>query len=226
MRVSLRSATFRPGNLFILAIAVAAGVLIALWLLPVGLIAYVAMVALTMTERPPVGTPQATSAHRVESAAYQQQLDLITQTQAKIAASVAAAEGPLRPALERVTAQVDSIVDEAYTLADKGQTIVTYLQGINLHDLNVQLSRVEAQVDAATDPELRKQYQETRGAVAERLKNAQALGTYRERIGAQLDNITANLDNVLAETVRLRAAPAAGSTSATDSVSSRLSTLR
>lgn len=226
MRVSPVRAALGPSNLFVLATAIIAGLVIALWLLPVGIVAYIALIILTIMDRGAAVQPLSPAVRKPQPTAFQPQLDTIAQIQARIAGSVAAVDGPLRSALERVTAQVDTIVQESYTLADKGQTIVSYLQSTNLHELNVQLSRVEAQVQAATDPELRRQYEETRSAVAERLKNAQALGTYRERISAQLDNITANLDNVLAETVRLRAAPAAGSTTATDSVSSRLSDMR
>ncbi len=215
-------------NLLILLAAIAAGLTIALWLLPVGLLAYGALVALTWLDpevakqeqarprqiRPPRGTP------------FQAQLDSIARVHAQITQSVSSAQGPLRRSLERVTAQVDSIVEEAYSLAVKGQTVVSYLQQTDLPKLNAQQVRLENQIKTTSDSMLRQQYQETRDAVAERLKNAQALGTYHQRIIAQLENICANLDNVLAETVRLRAAPAVDATLNTDSVSARLADVR
>jgi hypothetical protein len=215
-------------NLLILLAALGAGLTIALWLLPVGLLAYAALVALTAFDpefakqeqtrarqiRPPRGTP------------FQAQVDAIARAHAQIMQSVGSAQGPLRRSLDRVTAQVDSIVEEAYSLAVKGQTVVGYLQQTNLSDLNAQQVRLENQIKTTSDPMLRQQYQETRDAVAERLKNAQALGTYHQRIIAQLENICANLDNVLAETVRLRAAPSVDATLNTDSVSARLADVR
>ncbi|HEX6288403.1 MAG TPA: hypothetical protein VFZ66_04390 [Herpetosiphonaceae bacterium] len=228
MRVSIVTAATRPLNLLIALVAIGAGLTIALWLLPVGLLAYAALVALTVLDpkaaqkaqarprvlRPPRGTP------------FQAQLDAIARVQAQIAQSVASTEGALRATLERVTGQVDSIVEEAYALAVKGQTVVSYLQQTNTSELNVQLVRLDSQIKTTHDPMLRQQYQETRDAVAERLNHAQALGTYHQRIVAQLENICANLDNVLAETVRLRAAPAVDATISTDSVSSRLADVR
>jgi hypothetical protein len=228
MRVSIVTAAARSMNVLILLAAIAAGLTIALWLLPVGLVAYVALVALTWLDpevakeeqsrprqiRPPRGTP------------FQAQLDAIEKAHAQIGQSVGSAQGPLRSSLERVTSQVDSIVEEAYALAVKGQTVVAYLQQTNMADLKAQQVRLENQLKTTSDSMLRQQYQETRDAVAERLKNAQALGTYHQRIIAQLENICANLDNVLAETVRLRAAPAVDATLNTDSVSARLADVR
>lgn len=228
MRVSILTAAIRPVNLLILFVAVVAGLTIAIWLLPVGLLAFAALVALTWLDpqtaqavqprprpiRPPRGTP------------FQQQLDAIARVHGQIAQSVSSVDGPLRASLERVTGQVDSIVEEAYALATKGQTVVAYLQQTNLGDLQAQVVRLDTQIKTTSDAMLRQQYQETRDAVAERLKNAQALGTYHQRIVAQLENICANLDNVLAETVRLRAAPSVDATLNTDNVSSRLADVR
>lgn len=228
MRVSILTAATRPVNLLILFVALVAGLTIASWLLPVGLLAFAGLVALTWLDpqtaqavqprprpiRPPRGTP------------FQSQLDAIARVHGQIAQSVSSVDGPLRASLERVTGQVDSIVEEAYSLATKGQTVVAYLQQTNLGDLNAQVVRLDNQIKTTNDAMLRQQYQETREAVAERLKNARALGTYHQRIVAQLENICANLDNVLAETVRLRAAPSVDATLNTDNVSSRLADVR
>lgn len=225
MRVSFRSAATRPTHLTVLGVAIAAGLLIAFWLLPAGVLAYLALVALTMLDP----SASVVARRRIEpprGTAFEAQLVAIRSTQAEIVRSVAAARGPLASALGRVAGQVNEIVEEAYVLATKGQTIVEYLQSIKLGDLNGQLADIERKIRKADDPVLRKQYEETRSAVADRLRNAQALGAYRERIIAQLDNIRANLDNVLAETVRLRAAPTEPSGLSADPVSSRLADVR
>jgi len=228
MRVPIMTAATRPINILILAVALAAGVLIAMWLLPVGLLAYVALVALTWSDSALAQrlSAQARVIRAPRGTAFQQQLDGIARAQAQITQSVAAANGPLQAALARVTAQVDGIVQEAYGLALKGQTIVNYLQQLNQNDLNTQLVRLDGQIKTASDPMLRQQYQETRDAVAERISHAQALTTYGERIRAQLDNICAQLDNVLAETIRLRAAPTVDTSISADNVSQRLADVR
>jgi chaperonin cofactor prefoldin len=226
--MSLMTAATRPTNLLLVAIAFGAGLTIALWLLPVGLIAYAARVALTWRDpqlgaqmqararviRPPRGTP------------FQPQLEAIARAQSQIAQSVAAADGPLRTALDRVVTQVESIVQEAYALAHKGQAIVTYLQHTNLADLNNQLAQLDREIRTATDSMLRQQYAETRTAIMQRIEHAQALATYQARIAAQLNNIRANLDTILAETVRLRAAPAVDTGFTADTVSERIADMR
>ena len=228
MRVPLMTAATRPLNLFIIVLAIGAGLVIALWLLPLGVCAYLALTVLTMFDGQVAQQLEARAKmSRVpRGTAFQPQLDAIAHTQQQIAASVAAADGPLRATLLRVTAQVDSIVEEACALATKGQTIVAYLAQTDIAALNTQLVRLDSQMKTAVDPMLRQQYGETRTAIVDQINNAQALSTYRERIVAQLDNIGANLNNVLAETVRLRAAPAVDMTSSTDSVSARLADVR
>lgn len=226
MRLTFGKAAARPLNLLVLGVALIAGLLVALWLLPVGVVAYIALVVLSLRDVVAAPDPPRRTVTAPTGTVFQTQLDAILRAQTQIGESVVATEGPLRPALERVTAQVTGIVEEAYALAAKGQTIAVYLHSINLGDLNGQLAHVEAQVSGASDPQLRQQYEETRAAVADRLRNAQALGTYRERIAAQLETIGANLDNVLAETVRLRAAAPTDSGVTTDSVAARLSDIR
>src|SRR3954454_992594 len=147
MRPSLRDAALRPVNLAILGAAIVAGLAIALWLLPLGLLAYVVAVALTLFDPQAVVVRPAVPVRTApQGTAFQPQLDNINRAQAEIERSVAAAEGPLRPALERITAPVDEIIQEAYSIASKGQLIVDYLQQTSMHDLNVQLARVEEQI--------------------------------------------------------------------------------
>ena len=219
------AALFKPLNLIVLLVAVAAGLLIALWLLPVGVLAYAAMVVLTLRMPTPAPVPAPRRAPPTDGV-FAPQLANIARTHAAISASVAAADGPLRATLERITQQVEGITDEAYVLAAKGDPIVHYLRQVDRRSLQQQQRQVEQQIASAQDVPLKQQYSATYTALGEQLAHAEALDLYLKRIGAQLDTINVNLDNVLAETVRLRTAPALDVSPSTDNVAARLGDLR
>lgn len=220
-----RAAT-KPLNLAMLTVAVVAGLTIAWWLLPVGVVAYALLVALTWREHvllPPAPPPLPTLAH---DNVFAPQLHALARTRDEIAQSVAAAATPLRTTLTRVTQQVDSIVNEGHHLADKGHTIAAYLRQVDRPGLEQQQREIEQQIAATTDAPLREQYTATQHALREQVSHAEALELYLQRIRAQFDTINVSLDNVLAETVRLRTAPALDVSPSADTVAARLADLR
>jgi chromosome segregation ATPase len=216
----------RPLALLVLAIAIAAGLTIALWLLPLGLLAYLAVVYLS-ARAPELLTLAARPARpRLSSQTFRTQLSAIERTQQEIGRSAAQAEGALARLLAPIDAQARELVAEAYTLCDKGQIIEGYLATSNQRALQDQINALDARQAATQDQYTRQQMQETRQALVDRQQNARDLETYIGRILAQLQNISANLDNVLAETVRLRTADAASADTATNQVAQRLSDLK
>ncbi|HEX9372449.1 MAG TPA: hypothetical protein VF897_15655 [Roseiflexaceae bacterium] len=216
----------RPLALLVLAVALAAGLTVALWLLPLGLLAYVAMVLLAARDPELVALAQRPARPRLSSQTFRAQLSAIERTQQEIGRSVAQASGPLGRLLAPIGEQARELVAEAYTLCDKGQVIESYLATSNQRALQEQISTLDRRVSATTDAYTRQQLQETRQALVDRQGNARDLETYVGRILAQLQNISANLDNVLAETVRLRTADAVSADTATNQVAQRLSDLK
>lgn len=216
----------RPLALLVLLVAVAAGLLLALWLLPVGLAAYAAMVALAARDPALQAASQRAPRRRLTSRAFQAQIEGLERTQREIQRSVAAASGPISRLLLPIGDQTQALVDEAYMLCDKGQIIEAYLARTNLQDLLQRIAGIDRQIAATSDPYTLQQLQETRAALADKQRNASDLNTYIGRIQAQLQNIAASLDNVLAETVRLRTADAINANSLTNQVAQRLSDLK
>ena len=216
----------RPLALLVLAITIAAGLTIALWLLPLGLLAYLAVV-FTSARAPELLALAARPARpRLSSQTFRTQLSAIERTQQEIGRSATQAEGALGRLLAPIDVQARELVTEAYTLCDKGQIIEGYLATSNQRALQDQINALDARQAATKDQYTRQQKQETRQALVDRQQNARDLETYIGRILAQLQNISANLDNVLAETVRLRTADAASADTATNQVAQRLSDLQ
>jgi hypothetical protein len=216
----------QPLALLVLVVAIAAGVTVALWLLPLGLLAYAVVVFLSARDPALLAMSQRTPRPRLSSTTFRAQLDAIERTQQEITRSVSQAVGPLGRLLNPIGVQAGELVEQAYTLCDKGQIIERYLATMNQRALQDQLNGVDQRLIATKDPYTQQQLQETRQALVERQGHARDLETYIGRILAQLQNISANLDNVLAETVRLRTADAVSADTATNQVAQRLSDLK
>jgi len=216
----------RPLALLVLVVAIAAGLTIALWLLPLGLLAYLGTVFLAARDPELQALSQRPARPRLSSQTFRAQLDAIERTQQEIGRSVSQASGALGRLLMPIGDQARELVAEAYTLCDKGQIIEGYLATSNQRALQDQINALDHRLAATQDQYTRQQMQETRQALVDRQQNARDLETYIGRILAQLQNISANLDNVLAETVRLRTADAASADTATNQVAQRLSDLK
>ncbi|MFQ3633569.1 hypothetical protein [Roseiflexus sp.] len=219
----------RPLAITVLIVAVVAGLCIAIWLLPLGLLAYVLMVFIDMRDPALAAAahrPPPTPRPRLTSPTFRAQIESIERTQQEIARSAAQSGGPLARLLLPIADQGRELVEEAYILADKGQIIERYLASVDRRKLEQDLAAIDQQMYATQDPYTRSQLEETRQARLEKLQNVRDLDTYIGRISAQLQNIGASLDNVLAETVRLRTADAASADSTTSQVARRLADLK
>lgn len=219
----------RPLAIAVLLCALLSGLLVYLWLLPLGLLVYAVMVFLSGRDpataaaaaaRPPPPRP------RLTSATFRPQIEAIERAQGEIQRSVAQTPGPVGRLLRGVVDQSRELVAQSYELAAKGQIIEGYLSRVNLADLQKRINTTDRQIGATADPDTLRQLQETRAALAEKQRHVADLTTYTARIQAQLQNIHANLENVLAETVRLRTADAVSADPLTNQVAQRLSDLR
>lgn len=219
-------AALQPHALLVLGAALLAGLTVALWLLPLGLLVYGLTVVLAA--RDPALRQEAFRPARpkLSSPTFRSYLEAIERTQQEIERSASQAVGPLSRLLIPIGGQARDLVQEAYVLCDKGQIIEAYLGTINQRLIQDRINDMSRQLATTRDTYTRDQLEETRKALVEKQQNARDLETYIGRIVAQLQNISASLDNVLAETVRLRTADAASADTATNQVAQRLSDLK
>jgi hypothetical protein len=223
---NLTIAATRPLNIIVLVFAVAAGLCVAIWLLPVGLVIYLAAVVLaardpslaSLAQRPARTAPLP----KLSSPTFRAIVGEIDRSQREVERSVDAAPAPLAAALRPLVAQSREVVAEAHDLASKGEVIEQYLATSNPRQLQDQINGLDIQIANTRDDYTRQQLQEARAALIDRQRNATDLETYIGRINAQLANIDASLDNVLAETVRLRTADAVAASSMSGQVADRL----
>lgn len=221
---NLTLAATRPLHLTVLVVSIIAGLSVALWLLPLGLLAYAGAVLLAARD-PALATlaaPRPAPLPRLTSPTFRAIIAEIDRSQREVERSASAAPGPLAGALRQVVAQSRELVVEAHTLASKGQIIEQYLASSNPRQLQDQINGVDIQIANTQDAYTIQQLQEARSALVDRQRNAADLETYIGRINAQLANIDASLDNVLAETIRLRTADAVAASSMSGQVADRL----
>jgi DNA repair exonuclease SbcCD ATPase subunit len=216
----------RPLALLVLVVAIVAGLVVAIWLLPLGLLAYALIVFLSARDPELLALSQRAPRPRLSSPTFRAQLDAIERTQQEIGRSAGQADGALERLLLPINDQARELVEQAYTLCDKGQIIERYLTTTNQRALQDQINGIDQRLATTQDDYTKQQLQETRQALVERQRNARDLETYIGRILAQLQNISASLDNVLAETVRLRTADVVSADTATNQVAQRLSDLK
>jgi chromosome segregation ATPase len=220
----LTRAALQPLALLVLAVALFAGLRIAWWLFPLGLLAYGAMTLLLA--RDPALAVTRPPRPRLTSPTFRNQLATIERVQREIQRGIRQADGPIRRLLTPIADQTLELVDDAYDLCAKGQVIEQYLARTNLQQIQARIAEADREFRTTADPYIARQLEETINALTKKQQNAADLQIYVGRIEAQLQNINANLDNVLAETVRLRTADTLSANSATNQVAQRLSDLQ
>ncbi len=226
MRQAYAYAARQPLALTVLFTALVSGLLLYWWLLPLGLLAYGAMVLIGGRSPVVIAASQRPARPRLSSATFRAQLNAIERAQREIERTVVGSGPPLAGLLTRVTDQTRELAEQAYALAERGQTIEAYLAQSNPQALEDRITKLNWQISSTADPYTRQQLEATRATLLEKQRNAADLTTYIERIKAQLENIQASLDNVLAETVRLRAADVVSASPASDEIAQRLSDLK
>jgi hypothetical protein len=130
-------AAAQPLAIVVLLAALLFGLTVALWLLPLGLLVYGALVYLGARD-PAVQVAAPPRPRRATSPTFKTYLDTIERTQQEIARSAMQAGGSLARLLLPVSDQARDLVNEAYVLADKGQT--------DLQDLETYIGRISAQL--------------------------------------------------------------------------------
>lgn len=200
----------QPLHIAVLLVAIITGLLVEGWLLPLGILVYVA--AVFVASRDPVLQVQATqSANRakITSTTFRARLTEIERSQGEVIKALhrtgGAVAARLSPSLE---SQTRELVEQAYTLAQRGQDIEYYLSRFSRRTLQHQINQIDQRMQRTTDQYTIDQLRSTRGALEQQLEHAKVLETYIGRIKSQLDNIDANLDTMPPQLMRMRASDA------------------
>ncbi len=204
---SLFTAARHPLFITVAVVAVISGLLVAPWLLPLGIMVYI--VSVLLAARDPALAARIERNQRSQgltSPTFVARVNSIEQSRKAVLRALQQTGGPvaqrLRPTIEPQTAE---LVEQAYTLARKGQDIERYLSQVNHRSLQEQMKEIDRRIAQTSDQYTINQLQGTRQALEHQVESAQVLDTYIGRIKSQLENIDANLDAMPAQFIRLQA---------------------
>lgn len=205
----LLAALIDPLNLAMLGLTFAAGLCAAWWLLPLGLLLWGAMV-LIVARDPALRMSQVMQDRAGLAQRFQRPFDRIERTQVSIFNAISHADARVRQALQPVRAATDDLVDQAYRLGQQMTVLENHRMVSQANtDFASALAELDVKIEGADDPLVRREYEESRQALQNRLESLEALDRQLERTEAQLGSLASELDTVLTEIIRLQAMGAA-----------------
>ncbi len=205
MSSPILSAFFHPLHLAALAVASAAGLCAAWWLFPIGVIVWGLMVYTYATD-PTVRRLQAMHARAPVAQRFQQPFDRLERAQVSIYQTISGAHRGLRPLLEPLRVEVDSLVDRAHHVCARMTVLENYRSVQSFGGkLESELGHLDVQIATATDAATKAEYEESRRDVQKRIDSLKAIGLQSDRVEAQLASLSAALASLHAELIRMHA---------------------
>ncbi|MBN1485219.1 MAG: hypothetical protein JXA37_10890 [Chloroflexia bacterium] len=205
MRSPFVAGLFSPINLLMPLLALAAGLLAAWWLFPLGLLLWVVMAMLvardpgtkfrhTLRKREPL-------AHR-----FQGYFDRIERTQVSIFNAIAQTRPRVRQQLQSVQAATDRLVDEAYRMGQWMTVLENHRRMAQTSsDYKQALAKLEKKIEQAEDPLVRNEYEDSLRALQSRQAKLGSLSSQIDRMEAQLSGLASEMEQTLTEVIRLQA---------------------
>ena len=198
-------ALLHPLNLAMFALAVAAGLCSAWWLFPAGLLLWGVMVIMVARQ------PELSLRHKIESRSalaprFQPRFDRIERIQVSLFNALASADPRVRQALKPVMDELSSLVEETYALCQRTSALENYRYVTEGKvDLEAEWVRLSQEIEKTTDARVRREYEEARTALEERLQRRNQVVTQLDRVEAQLTGMANSLDAFLSEVLSLQA---------------------
>jgi chromosome segregation ATPase len=137
---------------------------------------------------------------------FQRHFDRIERSQVGVFNSLATAPAGTRRALQPVRAEIDMLTMQAYSLCKRMTVLENYrVVSQSQEDLEADLRQLSVKIEAAEDPLIRREYEDTRHSLQERTAKLQAVSTELDRVEAQLVSLASELDGIVTQMIRLQA---------------------
>ncbi len=205
MRSPLLTALVHPLNLLMLGLSVFAGLISAWWLFPTGLLVWLIMVV-TITRDPALRINHEMQSRTPLAQRFQVYFNRVERAQIGVFNSLSSTIPRTRRALHPVQAEVSLLTQQVYLLCQKMTTLENYrLVSQSQSDLEADLRQITEKIEAAEDPLIKQEYEDSRRSLAERLNKINAISMQLDRVEAQLLSLTNELEGVVTEVIRLQA---------------------
>jgi hypothetical protein len=188
-----------------LALSAVAGLVAAWWLFPLGLLLWLLMVVVVSRD------PSLRFRHRMRrrkplAHRFQAYFSRIERLQVRVFNSLAPAPAGTRKALQPVQQELEALAEQVYELCRGLTALENYLLvSESTTNLSAELRRTEEAIDRASDPLVKREYEESREAVVERIAKRKQAASELDRVEAQLVSLANDLDGIVAEVLRLQA---------------------
>jgi hypothetical protein len=205
MRSPLVTALFHSLNPAMLALSVAAGLVAAWWLFPLGVILWIVMVWRIASDRRIRMDYDMQARSGTLSARFQDRYSKVVQSQMRIFNSLMSAGGRMKTALDPVQAEIELLTKRVYDLCRQMTGPENYLKVSMNTDLDGERALLKLSLEGVTDPMVKREKEEALAALDDRIKKLKKVSTFLDRVEAQLASMTTTMDGILADIVRLQA---------------------
>jgi hypothetical protein len=197
-------ALFHPVNLAVLALAAAAGACAAWWLFPVGVVLWLAMVIITIRD-PRLAMILIPKSRKPLAQRYQSLFNRIEQARISVFNSLSTAKAPVRRILAPAQRKLDNLVNQAYQIfqqmsALENNRLVNQMNSPS----DKSLAQTEQKLAVATDPNVKRELDETRKALEKRQAQLSSLSAVLERADAQFAGLASDVDGIVTRFVSLQ----------------------
>jgi hypothetical protein len=204
MRSPFWIALTHPLNILMLGASVAAGMLAAWWLFPVGLVLWVVLL-LVIANEPEVQFRWRTGGRAPLARRFQRYFDRIARAQLSAFNSLNAASGPKRRVLAPVQREIDALTEQAHSLCVRMTTLENYrLVKQSSLDPQSDQRQIRAALGRADDPLVEREYAESQRALESRARELASITRQLDRVEAQLLSLANEMDTMLTELMRLQ----------------------
>jgi hypothetical protein len=206
MRSPLLLAFFNPANMAMLAFSVAAGLLAAWWLFPIGLVLWVIMMVRIATDRSLRINYDMQARLGTLSPRFQKVYDKVVRSQMRIFTSLLSASGRTRRALAPVQTEVETLTNLVYTVCQQMTAPENYLKVSKMStDLEGERALLVLSMDGITDAVVKREKEEALRALDSSMQKNKHIAAMLDRVEAQLASLVNILDATLADIIRLQA---------------------
>lgn len=205
MRSPFLTALLHPLNMIMLGLALFAVLFSAWWLFPIGLLFWLIMVLRVARD------PTLRFNHQMQERAplaqrFQRYFDRIERAQLGVFNTLSSAPNATRRVLQPVQTELELLTDQVYALGKRMTTLENYrMVTQSQSDLEHDLQELNETIEQTEDDLVRREYEESRQSLQNRLDKLKAVSTQLERVEAQLMSLSNELDATVTEVIRLQA---------------------
>jgi chromosome segregation ATPase len=198
-------ALIHPLNIVTLGVAVFAGLFCAWWLFFVGGLVWLIMV-IAVTRDPSLRISHEMQRRAPLAQRFQRYFDRIERAQVSVFNSLASAPAQIRRVLRPIQTEIGTLTNQVHSLCERMTVLENYrLVSSSRADMQSDLQQIESKISGSEDVLVKREYEESRQSLNDRLSKLDIVSTQLDRVEAQLLSLTNEMDSVVTEVVRLQA---------------------